>query len=105
MFSGVKDVSEYQELVQSAMSDVKSMLVSESNSDDVRLNFVCGSLANWKYQQFMASRDRLTYTYAGTVSQKHDGVDQLKDAEKMFYHYLESVSDIIKDKHFFFKGI
>jgi hypothetical protein len=53
----------------------------------------------------MASRDRLTYTYAGTVSQKHDGVDQLKDAEKMFYHYLESVSDIIKDKHFFFKGI
>lgn len=105
MFSGVKNPDDYDDLLQSAMLDITNMLVDTSYSTDSRLNFVCGSLANWKYQQFMASRDRLNYTYAGTVSQKHDGKDQLKDAEDMFYHYLATIKDIIKDEKFYFKNV
>lgn len=105
MFSGVTDTDDYQELLQSAMNDITNMLVDTSNSSDARLNFVCGALANWRYQQFMSSRDRLNYTYAGTVSQKHDGKDQLKDAESMFYHYLETIKDIIKDDKFYFENV
>lgn len=105
LYSGVSDVSEYTQVVQSAISDVTNMLISSSHSTDERLNYVCGSLTNLKYQQFMASRDRLNYTYAGTVSQKHDGKDQLTDAYNMFYSYLATVKDIIKDDNFYFEGV
>jgi hypothetical protein len=53
----------------------------------------------------MSSRDRLNYTYAGSVSQKHDGKQQLTDAYNMFYSYLSTVKDIIKDDEFYFKGV
>jgi hypothetical protein len=53
----------------------------------------------------MSSRDRLNYTYAGAVSQKHDGTQQLVDAYDMFYSYLSTVKDIIKDDEFYFKGV
>lgn len=105
LYSGVSDVSEYTQVVQSAISDVTNMLISSSHSTDERLNYVCGSLANLKYQQFMASRDRLNYTYAGTASQKHDGKDQLTDAYNMFYSYLATVKDIIKDDNFYFESV
>lgn len=105
MFSGVEDPDEYQDLIQSAMNDMASMLSDPLYYTDSRLSFVCASLANWKYQQFMASRDRLNYTYAGTVSQRHDGKDQLQDAENMFYHYLATVKDIITDGGFYFKNV
>lgn len=105
LFSGVDDATEYAYIVESAINDVTQMLISSSESTDDRLNYVCGSLANLKYQQFMASRDRLNYTYAGTVSQKHDGKDQLADAYSMFYSYLATVKDIIKDDNFYFQSI
>lgn len=105
MFSGINSVTEYSKIVQSAINDVTQMLIDSSNSTDDRLNYVCGALANLKYQQFMSSRDRLNYTYAGTVSQKHDGKDQLSDAYNMFYSYLSTVKDIIKDENFLFKSI
>lgn len=105
MFSNVSEPDDYLELVQSAISDITNMLQDTSNTTDTRLNYVCGALANWKYQQFMASRDKLNYTYAGTVSQKHDGKDQLKDAENMFYHYLATIKDIIKDENFYFENV
>lgn len=105
MFSGISSVDDYTELIQSSMDDIYNILVDKSNSSDSRLNFVCGSLANWRYQQFISSRDKLNYTYVGSVSQKHDGKDQLKDAENMFYHYLATVKDIIKDDNFYFSNV
>lgn len=105
LFSGIDDVTEYTQIVQSAINDVTQMLVDSSKSTDERLNYVCGSLANLKYQQFMSSRDRLNYTYAGTVSQKHDGKDQLTDAYNMFYSYLNTIKDIIKDDNFYFESV
>lgn len=105
LFSGVSDVTEYSYIIQSAINDVTQMLIDSSKSNDERLNYVCGSLANLKYQQFMASRDRLNYTYAGTVSQKHDGKDQLADAYNMFYGYLTTVKDIVFDERFYFKNV
>jgi hypothetical protein len=105
LFSDVKNVSIYSAIVQSAMDDITKLLKDSSSSTDERLNYVCASLANLKYQQFMSSRDRLNYTYAGAVSQKHDGKDQLADAYNMFYSYLATVKDIIKDEGFCFKSV
>lgn len=105
LFSGISDISEYTKIIDSAINEVTQMLIDTSNSTDERLNYVCGSLANLRYQQFIASRDRLNYTYAGTVAQKHDGKDQLTDAYNMFYSYLATVKDIIKDDNFYFKSV
>lgn len=105
LFSGVTNVEEHAQTVQSAMDEVTQKLVDSSNTTDERLNYVCASLANLRYQQYMASRDRLNYTYAGTVAQKHDGKDQLSDAYTLYYSYLATVKDLIKDEEFFFKSI
>lgn len=105
LFSGVGDTSDYSTLVSSAVDDVTQMLSDPSYSTDGRLNYVCAALANLKYQRFMASRDRLNYTYAGTVAQKHDGRDQLYDAYEMFYSYLATVKDLVKDGGFYFKCV
>ena len=53
----------------------------------------------------MSSRDRLNYTYAGTVSQQHDGKQQLEDAYGLFYSYLFGVKDLVKDAEFFFSTV
>ena len=105
LFSGVSSTTEYDKIVQSAIDEVTKMLIDSSNTTDERLNYVCGALANLRYQQFIASRDRLNYTYAGTVAQKHDGKDQLTDAYNMFYSYLATVKDIIQDDRFYFKSV
>jgi hypothetical protein len=101
----VEDITAYANLIQCAIDEITQRLTDSSHSTDSRLNYVCASLANLRYQQFMSSRDRLNYTYAGAVSQKHDGTQQLVDAYDMFYSYLSTVKDIIKDDEFYFKGV
>ena len=105
MFSGLSNIDDYSTLINSATNDISNMLLDTSYSTDDRLNYICGALAFWRYQQFISSRDKLNYTYAGTVSQKHDGKDQLKDAENMFYHYLATAKDILKDESFYFENV
>ncbi len=105
IFSDCDTSIDYSDIIQSAIDDITAILLDSSYSTDNRLNAVCGSLANLRYQQFMSSRDRLNYTYAGTVSQQHDGKQQLEDAYGLFYSYLFGVKDLVKDAEFFFSTV
>ena len=101
LFSG-EDVSEtYTPIITLAVSEVEKMLFSESDSTDVRLDFLCAAVANHRLQQINSARERAEFTVAGkmlTASQN----TALSYSEKLLRDYMNMCEDLIKPKTFMF---
>lgn len=102
LFSGETDVTKYMSFINSAMYDVLPRLKKDADLCDERLSFLCAAIANLRYMQIMGLRDRLTYTYAGSVAQNDNSEKKSKLAENLVREYWLSISDLTDDSSFIF---
>lgn len=101
LFSG-EDVSEkYTPLINLSVSEVEKILLPDADPSDIRLDFLCASIANHRLQQINSARERSEFTVAGkmlTVSQN----TAVSYSEKLLRDYMNLCSDLIKQKTFVF---
>jgi enolase len=106
LFSGEADNDTYLPLINSAMSEVKEKIKAGSNLEDERLSFLCAAIANLRYTQILAARDKLRYTFAGSVAQVASGSEQqLKFAENLVKEYWICIKDMVDDSDFTFASV
>lgn len=103
LFSG-EDVSEkYMPLITLSVVEVEKMLLPETNPSDMRLDFLCASMANHKLQQINSARERAEYTVSGKMLTESQNTS-LKFAEKLLHDYMNICAELIKEKTFIFMG-
>lgn len=104
MFSWEENTEKYEALITLAMTEVEKMLLPEADENDIRLNFLCAALANFRYRQALSVADRSEYTYAGRMlSTEKDG--HLSFSENLLRDYCRLCSDLIKNTDFIFMGV
>lgn len=102
LFSGETDLEKYSPLIALAVRETDKMLVSENIEGDIRLDFLCAALANYRLQQINAAHDRSESTYTGKMITSPQNSGTLKYAEKLLQDYINLCSDIIKPRTFMF---
>lgn len=102
LFSGETDIERYSPLIALAVSETEKMLVSESVGDDIRLDFLCAAVANYRLCQLNAAHDRSESAYMGRALTTPQDSGTLKYAEKLLWDYINLCSDIVKPRTFMF---
>lgn len=106
LFSGEEDVKRYMPLLSSAMEEINARLRIDVNTADMRLYYLAAAVANLRYTQITAARDKALATYAGTIARQSDASQQLRFAENLVSTYEGLCSELLKDKkQFFFWGV
>lgn len=101
LFSG-EDVSEkYTPLINLSVSEVEKILLPDADLDDVRLDFLCASMANHRLQQINSARERSEFTVAGKMLTSSQNTT-VSYSEKLLHDYMNLCSDLIKQKTFVF---
>ena len=59
LFSGETDTEKYSPLVSSAVTQVRNMLREGASSNDIRLDYLCAAVANYRYTQITCVKTRL----------------------------------------------
>lgn len=101
LFSGETDVKLYMPIISSAIIEVKSKLKPDTDLSDERLSYLCAAIANMRYTQILAARDRVRYPVAKTSSDS----SQLDFANSLVREYWASINDLVADADFSFYAI
>lgn len=104
LFSGNECTAEIEPIIDIAVIEVQKLLLENADTSDTRLDFLCASMANFRYYQALASSDRSLYTYGGKVLNDHDG-KILSFAEGLLKGYFQLCADLLKDSGFVFFGV
>ena len=100
LFSG-EESSEYEPIVEMSMVEVEKMLLPDADTEDVRLNYLCAALANYRYHQVMCSREHSAVTFAGKMRKSENDIS-ISYAEKLFRDYKKMCGDLLKPVDFVF---
>ena len=101
LFSGEDVTEKYTPLINLSVLELEKMLLPDADPSDIRLDFLCASMANHRLQQINSSRERAEFTVAGkmlTTSQN----TAVAYSEKLVYDYMNLCSDLIQPKTFVF---
>lgn len=102
LFSHELELEKYSPLIALAVNETENMLVSPDVSNDIRLDFLCAAIANYRLQQINASHDRSEITFAGKMNAASRNESPLKYAEKLVCDYINICRDLVKAKTFIF---
>jgi hypothetical protein len=100
LFSGQNDQSIYEPIIEGAIKELQNMLLDDIDTEDELLNFTAAAIANFRYSQIFAARDKISYTPAGTVAQNNNGNQKFDFAKSLMLEYLNSISKYLKDNFF-----
>lgn len=101
LFSDEEDTERYEPVIELALKETELMLVTGADRSDVRLDFLCAALANYRLQQIKSGQDRRKYTYAGKVIDSGSG-SSLDCAERLLRDYIQLCEGLIKPSGFVF---
>lgn len=102
LFSGKDELEKYMPLISLAMTETEKMLISSESVNDVRIDFLCASIANYRLKQIEAACDRTESVYAGKMLTTPDNSGTLMYAEKLMLDYMNLCAELIKPKTFMF---
>ena len=106
LLSGLEgeELSRYSELCSEAYDEIKSLVKVNTESLDsgklLRLSYTAGALAFYKYCLYTSANEPKSFE-AGEVRVTKN-TDKAEAARKLFENELRGVSDLIKDKGFYF---
>ena len=100
ILSGEESV-DYRPIIELAIDEVERMLLPDADDTDSRLNYLAGSLANYRYHQAICSRENSAVTYAGQMK-KTQADASISYAEKLFHDYMRLCKDLVKYDDFIF---
>ena len=104
LFSGEQYNNELAPFLEVSTIQVQKMLRDDADENDVRLEFLCAALANYRYRLAAASADRSEYTYAGKMLSVSDG-KLLNFSESLLKDYYHLCRDLINGTDFVFSAI
>jgi len=102
LFSGEEYDEKYDPIISLAYAETSKMIAENADSMDVRLDFLCAAVANYRLQQANAAHDRSESVYAGRMLKSPENSGTLGYAEKLLNDYINLCSDIIKPRTFIF---
>lgn len=102
LFSGEESSEKYMPLISLAAAETETMLAEGADSGDIRLDFLCAAIANYRLQQINAAHDRTESTYAGRMTSSAGNSGALKYAEKLLADYINLCGSLITPKTFMF---
>lgn len=105
LFSGESDISKYEPLINSAVSQVSSQLREGADSSDSRLDFLCASIANFRYAQIECVRNKVAFTYAGTADREGNSQLEYMFAKELMLGFYRQCSDLLCDNGFCFCAV
>lgn len=105
LFSGETDTDKYQPLIDSAMAQVKRQLKEDAQATDARLDYLCASIANFRYSQITCVKNKIAYTYAGTADSKGNSQLEYDFARELMREYYKVASDLLYDDDFIFTAV
>lgn len=103
LFSGEEYTETHAPFIEIAVIEVESILADSTEKSDRRLEFLCASLANFRYRQALVSSDRSEYTYEGRLISGADA-KTLEFSENLLRSYYRLCCDLIKPSEFVFLG-
>lgn len=101
LFSDEEDTERYAPVIELALKETELMLLMDTDRSDVRLDFLCAALANYRLQQIKSGQDRRKYTYAGKVIDSGAG-SSLDCAERLLRDYIQLCEGLIRPAGFVF---
>lgn len=104
LFSGNECTAEIEPIIDLAVIEVQGMMLETADNEDLRLDFLCAAVANFRYYQALAAQDRSEYTYGGKMLSDSDG-KILSFAEGLLKGYFRLCADLLKGSDFIFMGI
>lgn len=104
LFSGEENADEFIPLITLAVCETEKMLVSDEAAGDIRIEFLCAALANYRYVQIKASRDRTQETCGGRLVTSRKDSGTLKYAQRLLADYMSMCRELIKNDTFVFIG-
>lgn len=102
LFSGEGDCESYMPVITLAIAETEKMLADGADNSDIRLDFLCAAIANYRLQQINAAHDRTESTYAGKLLTSPENSGTLRYAEKLLSDYINLCGDLIKPRTFMF---
>lgn len=102
LFSGEEDCEKYMPIINLALTETKKMLVSTDYAEDIRVEFLCAAIANYRLRQLEAACDRSEYTYAGKLITSPDNGGALHFASLLLSDYISMCEGLIKPSGFTF---
>ena len=105
MYSGVEETLPYLPLILMSASELEPQLRSGADKTDCRLAALCAALANVRYVEATAARDRLSHTHAGAVAKNPESAQKLDLALRLYTQLRESCADLLTDSGFSFAAV
>ncbi|MBQ7131295.1 MAG: hypothetical protein IJO29_01875 [Oscillospiraceae bacterium] len=102
VLSNESNTTLYLPLILGAINEVDSKLKADCDKTQQRVINLCAALANLRYIQSTAARDKLTHSYAGKITQTRNASEKLELALSMFCGMLKNCEDILEDRNFYF---
>ena len=104
LFSGEAANSEWTPVIVMAVLEVRNMLLPDADDTDTRLEFLAGSVANYRTQEIKLSSGKREYEYVGQMD-SGGARTSLAGAETLMREYIQMCSDLIEPKTFIFSTI
>ncbi len=104
IFTGETDYDAFMPIINLAVSETEKMLRTDADTEDVRLDFLCAAIANFRLVQIKSAKDRTLATAAGKVLNSENNSGTLKYAEKLMCDYISLCRDLIISDSFAFIG-
>lgn len=102
MFTGLSRPCEFDDLIDSAMMQVQSMLRKDADESDVRLCYLAAAIANLHYRQLIAARTALSPTYAGDSAVQRNDTVPCTLAERLAAEYRAAAAPLLRNDTFVF---
>lgn len=105
LFSSQSDTETYLPLINSAISEVTYSLRDDADPSDTRLEYFAAAIANLRYTQILAAKDKIIHTKNGDLAANGNGSQQLEFAYALVREYRVLVYTLLNDGDFAFFGV
>ncbi|MBE6855958.1 MAG: hypothetical protein IKM49_03280 [Ruminococcus sp.] len=102
LFTGLEDTEKYLPILNFAVRETTDMLASPKYASDSRIEFLCASVANYRFAQIESARGYTQSTYAGNISAVKKDSGALKYACDLVKDYMTVCRSLLKTSDFVF---
>ncbi len=102
LISGEESCEGLMPVITLAVKETENMMLPDADPSDVRLEFLCAAIANYRYRLIKNSQDRTDSTYGGKMLSDSKNMNTLSFAKNLLNDYFDLCHDLIKPKTFTF---
>lgn len=102
LISGEDSCEGFMPVITLAVKETENMLLPDTDPSDVRLEFLCAAIANYRLCTIKNAQDRTDSTYGGKMLSDSQNIHSLSYAKNLLNDYFDLCHELIKPKTFTF---